>query len=247
MSEALLPRWRDDWALFLDVDGTLLEIAAAPAAVYVPQRVIDVLSSIDERLGGALALVSGRIIHDVDRLFAPLRLAVAGAHGAERRAASGRLERRDDSAPLAPAKRLLTEWAALHTGTLVEDKGSALALHYRQAPTHEAAARRVVAEALLAVGPEFHLQEGKKVLEIRADAVGKGRAIAAFMSERPFKGRLPVFIGDDLTDEAGFETVNRLGGHSIAVGVDRATHATWHLADEASVLDWLEAPLGRAP
>lgn len=247
MSEALLPRWRDDWALFLDVDGTLLEIAAAPAAVRVPQRVIDVLASLDERLSGAFALVSGRLIVDVDRLFAPLRLAVAGAHGAERRAASGRLQRRDDSLALAPAKRLLTEWSALHPGTLLEDKGSALALHYRQAPAHEAAARHIVADALLAAGPEFHSQEGKKVLEIRADGVGKGQAIAAFMGEQPFVGRLPVFVGDDLTDEAGFETVNRLGGHSIAVGVARATHATWHLADEASVLDWLEAPLRTTP
>jgi len=244
MTAALLPQWRDDWALFLDVDGTLLKIAAAPDAVSVPQRLIDLLAKLGERLGGALALVSGRLIVDIDGLFAPLRLPVAGAHGAERRAASGRLQRRDDSDALVAAKRRLAEWTAAHPGTLLEDKGSALALHYRQAPAFEAAAKHAVADALLAAGPDFHLQEGKKVLEIRADGVGKGRAIAAFMSEPPFAGRLPVFVGDDLTDEAGFETVNRLGGHSIAVGVDRATHAKWHLADEASVVAWLEASLG---
>jgi trehalose 6-phosphate phosphatase len=202
---------------------------------------IDVLANLRERLGGALALVSGRAIADVDRLFAPLRLPVAGAHGAERRAASGRVQRCDERPALAPAKRLLAAWAAAHAGVILEDKGAALALHYRLAPELESAARRTAAAALAAAGPRFQLQHGKKVLEIRAASVGKGRAIAAFMSEPPFAGRLPVFLGDDLTDEDGFEAVNRLGGHSIGVGVHRVTHARWRLADEASASAWLES------
>ena len=199
MNKALLPKWRDDWALFLDVDGTLLEIAATPADVQVPQRLLEVLASLSARLGGALALVSGRPIADVDGLFAPLHLPVAGAHGAERRTASGKVQRRDDSVALAPAKRLLAAWAEARPGVLLEDKGSALALHYRLAPELEACARRAAAAALAETGPGFQLQDGKKVLEIRATSVSKGRAIEAFMSEPPFSGRLPVFLGDDVT------------------------------------------------
>lgn len=236
-----LPRWRDDWALFLDVDGTLLEIAATPASAHVPKRVIEVLESLYERLDGALALISGRPLADVGRLFAPLRLPAAGAHGAERRAASGTVQRRDDGPALAPARRLLAAWAAAHPRVALEDKGSALALHYRLAPELESVARQAAALALAAAGPKFELQEGKKVLEIRADSVGKGRAIAAFMHEPPFSGRIPAFLGDDFTDEDGFDTVNRFGGHSIAVGADRPTHARWHLADEAQAVTWLES------
>jgi trehalose 6-phosphate phosphatase len=244
MSQALLPEWRDDWALFLDVDGTLLRIAATPAAVSVPEGAVNVLASLSTRLSGALALVSGRRIADLDVLFAPLRLPAAGAHGAERRDAAGRLHVQRYSAALAPARQLLAAWAASHQGALLEDKGVALALHYRRAPALESQARQAVASAAAAAGPMFHVQDGKKVLEIKADAVGKGLAIEQFMAEPPFSGRLPVFLGDDLTDEDGFEVVNRLGGHSIAVGVSRATRARWHLDSEAQVLHWLESNAG---
>ncbi len=244
MSQALLPKWRDDWALFLDVDGTLLEIAATPAAVSVPKHMIDVLARLRARLSGALSLVSGRRVADLDALFAPLELPVAGTHGAERRDAQGRMHGPDYGAALAPARHLLSDWVAGHAGSLLEDKGAALALHYRNVPELEEAAQRAVAAAVTAAGAGFHVQGGKKVLEIKADAVGKGRAIAQFMAEAPFLGRLPVFLGDDLTDEDGFEVVNELGGHSIAVGVGRETRARWHLGDETEVLRWLEAGAG---
>jgi trehalose 6-phosphate phosphatase len=236
----VLPEWRDDWALFLDVDGTLLEIAATPAAVRVPERTLNVLAVLQQRLDGAVALVSGRSIAELDRLFAPLKLAAAGVHGAERRDAAGHAHGRDDVEALAPARRLLVAWSAAHEGVLVEDKGAALALHYRGAPQLESAARRIVADALAALTPGFHIQEGKKVLELKADSASKGHAIEAFMQEPPFDGRVPVFVGDDLTDEDGFDVVNRRGGHSIAVGLGRPTRARFHLADEQSVLDWLE-------
>jgi trehalose 6-phosphate phosphatase len=241
MSEAALPGWRDDWALFLDVDGTILAIAATPAAVRVPGRAIVALASAHEELAGALALVSGRNIADLDRLFAPLRLPTAGVHGAERRTADGLVRTHDNAAALAPARTLLARWVAAHPGALLEDKHTALALHYRNAPELEPAARVAAAAALATVGPAFHVQEGKRVLEVKANAVGKGKAIEAFMAEQPFAGRRPVFVGDDLTDEDGFEVVNRLGGHSIAVGVARPTHARWRVPDEARVLDWLES------
>ena len=244
MGQALLPKWRDDWALFLDVDGTLLKIAATPAAVSVPKRIVDVLAHLQRRLSGALALVSGRRIADLDSLFAPLKLPAAGTHGAERRDAAGRPHGRDYTAALAPAKQVLTAWAAAHPGALVEDKGAALALHYRAVPELEDDARRTVAAARAAAGSDFHIQGGKKVLEIKAGDVGKGHAIAQFMTEPPFAGRVPVFLGDDLTDEDGFEVVNARGGYSIAVGVGHETCARWHLEDEAEVLQWLESCAG---
>jgi trehalose 6-phosphate phosphatase len=235
------PPWRDDWALFLDVDGTIVEIAATPAAVHVPARLISILTAARERLGGAVALISGRDLVDLDRLFAPLRLPGAGAHGAERRSADGTVHVKPPSDTLAPAEAFLVRFVAAHKGTLLERKRGSLALHYRNAPWLEPAARGVAAAAAAVVGPEFHVQPGKKVLEIKAASVGKGCAIAELMEELPFAGRRPVFIGDDLTDEDGFEVVNALGGHSVAVGATRETRARWRLADEAHVLRWLEA------
>lgn len=243
MTEAALPKWRRDWALFLDVDGTLLEIAATPAEVRVPNRLPGMLAVLSERLSGALALVSGRPIAEIDRLFSPLLFPVAGVHGAERRSASGQLQRRDDRHALAAARRSLVAWAAAHPGVFLEDKGSALALHYRLAPELETQARKIVAAALAAAGPGFQLQEGKRVFEIRDALTGKGQAITEFMNEPPFAGRKPVFLGDDLTDEDGFFAVNRLGGYSIAVGVNRTTQAHWHLIDETHARSWLESHL----
>lgn len=239
MSEAALPVWRDDWALFLDVDGTILEIAATPDAVQVPAHALTAIAAAYERLSGAVALISGRSIPDLDRLFAPLKLPAAGSHGAQRRTAAGRVSGRDDAARLAPARALLARWVRAHGGALLEDKQDSLALHYRNVPALEPDARRVVTEAVAAAGPAFHVQEGKMVLEIKARATSKGRAIEQFMEEAPFTGRRPVFIGDDLTDEAGFEAVNKLGGYSIAVGVAGPTRARWRLRDAPHVLRWL--------
>jgi trehalose 6-phosphate phosphatase len=246
VTEAALPAWRDDWALFLDVDGTILEIAPAPTAVQVPAHAVAAMAAAYKRLSGALALVSGRSIADLDALFTPLQLPAAGSHGAQRRTAAGVVLGRHDAERLAAARELLVPWVAAHHGTLLEDKQDSLAVHYRNAPDLEAAARRAVTAAMVAVGPDFHVQEGKMVLEIKARATSKGKAIEEFMAEDPFKGRRPVFIGDDLTDEAGFEVVNRLGGHSIAVGVARHTRARWHLRDASHVLRWLESQGQRA-
>jgi trehalose 6-phosphate phosphatase len=241
MSTALLPPWRDDWALFLDVDGTLLQIAATPAAVTVPVRAVELLAELRAQLSGALALVSGRTLADLDRLFAPLRVPMAGAHGAERRSASGIVQRVGDGHALGPARQLLGDWVAAHPGALLEDKKIALALHFRQVPELASEAHRIAANAVAALGPRFCVQGGKLVLEIKEAATNKGLAIAAFMAEEPFAGRLPVFIGDDLTDEDGFAQINQLGGHSVAVGTRPDTQARWRLDDEGQVLDWLAA------
>jgi trehalose 6-phosphate phosphatase len=235
------PRLESHWALFLDLDGTLIEIAATPADVCVPPRLPALLLACRETLGGALALVSGREIVQVDQLLAPLRFPVAGAHGAERRDAAGVLQPapRDDA--VTAARALLMRFVERHPGLLLEDKGSGLALHFRQAPALAGAARAQMDAALAQMGPRYALLEGKQVLEIKLRAVTKGRAIEAFMAEPPFAGRLPVFIGDDVTDESGFAAVNDAGGHSIIVGAREPTLARWRLTDVTHVLDWMAA------
>jgi trehalose 6-phosphate phosphatase len=235
------PLGNSDTALFLDLDGTLLEIAATPAEVRVPQRLLPVLASLSERLDRAVALVSGRSIAEIDRLIALPGLAVAGIHGAERRDASGRVHRLPADPRIDDARRALAAFSMRHAGLLLEDKGTALALHFRQAPGMEPAARAAVADALAVSGGGFEVQAGKRVLEIKPAGASKGRAIELYMAEPPFAGRRPVFVGDDLTDEPGFDVVNRMNGYSVRVGAAAGSCARWHLPDVARVLDWLES------
>jgi trehalose 6-phosphate phosphatase len=158
-----------------------------------------------------------------------------------RRDGSGRVHGLDAIDPLvARARDALAAFAADRPGVVLEDKGIALALHYRLAPEHAAAARVAVARALDALGPLFEIQQGKMVLEIKPRGADKGRAIEQYMSEPPFLGRVPVFAGDDLTDERGFAVVNAMGGYSVKVG-DAPSCAHWRLADVGQVLDWLES------
>lgn len=227
------------WAFFLDVDGTLLDIAEAPDRVHVHPRVLEVLDALRAVTGGAVALVSGRAIRDLDALFEPLELPVAGLHGAQRRDAEGRLHLHPPDPRLGDVRNSLLRWSKTHPGTLVEDKEGAIALHFRQAPEAEQAARRRVGDVLEDLEGDFVLQEGKCVLEIKPSGVSKATAIREFMAEPPFAGRQPVFLGDDVTDEDGFELVRQLGGLAVAVGERESEHAQWRLPDVASVLDWL--------
>jgi trehalose 6-phosphate phosphatase len=229
------------WAFFLDVDGTLLDIAEAPDRVVVSDRVLTLLADLSVASGRALALVSGRSIADLDRLFVPLELPVAGLHGAERRDAAGRLHRSIVNGRLGAARAALEAFSGEHPGTLLENKGVALALHFRSAPQAEGAARAAVAGLLPALAPDFVLQEGKCVLEIKPAGASKSRAIGEFMADAPFAGRRPVFIGDDITDEDGFRAVNALGGLSILVGERSGTAATHRLPAVDDVLHWLSA------
>jgi trehalose 6-phosphate phosphatase len=239
MSGAAPPQPAADWAYFLDVDGTLLEHAPTPDAVHVDAGMRALLAALQARAGGALALISGRAVADVDALFAPLRLPVAGQHGVERRDAAGAIHRHSfPEAPLRAAAAGLAAFARERQGLLLEDKGHALALHYRLAPRYAQAAREAIEAAARELGPGFEIQAGKMVLELKPGGRDKGTAIEEFMAEPPFHGRTPVFVGDDLTDEFGFGVVNRMGGVSVKVG-DGGSAARWCLADAAAVRAWL--------
>lgn len=231
-------------ALFLDVDGTLLGIESHPDAVVADEDLRVLLDDLYARLNGAIALVSGRTIAALDRIFAPLRLPAAGAHGVELRVANGDL--REGAPHSLPPEILdsLRDFAASHEGLLLEPKPAGASLHYRQAPELENACRRFVQDLVDHLRADYRIIDGKMVLELAPIAANKGEAIRALMHEAPFAGRRPVFVGDDTTDEDGFRAVNDLGGVSVRVGhVDRSA-ATHRLVDIAAVRDWLAAAAG---
>jgi len=233
------PALSGEIAIFLDLDGTLLEHERHPQAVSISADLLRLMGDLRLATGGALALISGRSIADIDRLFTPLTLPVAGQHGMERRLASGALRRHAPAADrLLHAATAVELVAAAHPGLLLEDKGMTMALHYRHAPQLQDMLARAMRNIAASLGDEFTLQEGKFVFELKPSGRDKGTAIVDFMREAPFAGRLPVFVGDDLTDEHGFEAVNLLGGHSVKVGPGES-HARWRLADTTAVLAWL--------
>ncbi len=234
-----LPSVSASWALFLDVDGTLLEHAERPDAVKADAMLVELLARLARATGGALALISGRAVADLDALFAPLVLPAAGQHGLERRDASGGIHLHPFPVPpLRRAAARLAEFAAQHAGLFFEDKGRNLALHYRQAPQLAEAVRGAASAAAAELGAGFELQAGKQVFEIKPGGRDKGLAIEEFTNEPPFAGHTPVFVGDDLTDEFGFGVVNRLGGLSVKVGPGQSV-ARWRLADAGEVREWL--------
>jgi trehalose 6-phosphate phosphatase len=229
-----------DIALFLDVDGTLLEIAATPAAVRVPAALRNTLQLAAKREDGALAFISGRTISELDRLFAPLVFPAAGQHGVEIRDPEGNLFLPSiDAGQLDPARDVLRELVRHYKGLLLEDKGSSLAVHFRQAPNHERPAMEVMGELAHQLRDRFVLRDGKCVLELTPRGYSKRGAIEAFMRQAPFAGRVPVFLGDDVTDEEGFEAVNALGGYSVRVGDLAATAAKFRFSSVSTVIAWL--------
>jgi len=230
-----------DWALFLDVDGTLLGIADTPDAVEVSDHLRAVLASLAPVLEGALALISGRPIAELDRLFAPLVLPAAGLHGLEHRNFAGRTQQFGQAESLDELRGPLGEFVASHAGAILEDKGRTLALHYRRAPGVERDARALVERLVSGREQELRVVNGKMVLEIKPRLSDKGAAVEMFMAEPPFTGRRPAFVGDDVTDEDAFLVVNRLGGHSIRVGDPSGTRARYRLPDVAAVVEWLES------
>ena len=226
------------WCLFLDVDGTLIELTDSPLDTFADPELKTLLGHVAERLGGALALVSGRGIAYLDALFAPLRLPAAGLHGVERRKASGEMHGASFvDTQLTAARAAVTALVQSHPGTLAEDKGRTLAVHFRMAPDCEAAVREALTAIAKPLGSNYHIQEGSMVLEIKPRGFTKATAIKAFMAEPPFSGRKPVFIGDDLTDRDGFRLVEDRGGLSIAVG-DRVK-GQFRLENAAAVRGWL--------
>ena len=233
-----LPRLTADTALFLDFDGTLVEIASRPQDVLIPSRLAETLAALHRRLGGALALVSGRRLLDLDGFLAPLQLPSAAEHGAQRRNASGRM----NTAPAINLRHVLQaaqDLVAQYPALVLEQKELALSLHYRRAPELEALCLRVM-RAALARSPGLALIQGKFVIDLRPASVSKGTAIVAFMAEAPFAGRVPVFVGDDVTDEDGFEQVLRMGGHAIKVGAGPSL-ARLRCDNVAALAVWLQS------
>lgn len=235
-------------ALFLDVDGTLLEIAETPDGVHVPPLLKELLTRLARSHAGALALVSGRSIAQLDRLFHPITFPCAGLHGFERRDALGVMHRPSTTDErLQRANSFLAALIAVNPGLLLENKEFTLAVHYRQAPDLETVARRMAAQALHILGSGYCLLEGKMVLELKPDGFSKSMAIAAFLREPPFQDRVPIFLGDDITDEAGFTYVEGLGGTAIHVGSGIASRARWRLRDVTAVHNWLKSLLDASP
>jgi trehalose 6-phosphate phosphatase len=235
---SLLPPIGPQTALFLDFDGTLADLAPQPEAVQVTAELVPTLRQLEAQLSGALAIVSGRQLAELDVFLAPLQLPTAAEHGAQCRWPSGDVLRLA-SPDLREVARLATALAAQHAGLRVEIKTAGVALHYRHATELEARCLQVMLEAT-GSDPGLELLRGKYVFEVKPVGVSKGTAIAAFMAQPPFAGRLPLFAGDDVTDEAGFSTVQQLGGESIKIG-EGATLAHYRCATPAAFRQWLQA------
>lgn len=238
MTHAALPIPRPDWALFLDFDGTLVEIADAPDAVRAEHHLLDTLKTLSDMLDGALAIVSGRPIAEIDVHLDHASFAVAGLHGLEMRFSGGLPILRSDQS--GPGSRIIADLQAVadgHQGLLLEDKGVAVALHYRNRPELETVCIEA-AKAAIAGRKDLQLLNGKMVVEIKPAAGDKGQAVRRFMQEPPFAGRLPVYAGDDVTDEDGFRMAQTLGGFGIKVG-EGVTSAKWRIGSVSEFLDWL--------
>ena len=239
-------------ALFLDVDGTLLETAPRPDLVRVPPSLPELLLCLSTERDGALALISGRAIAELDRLFRPWQGAAAGLHGIERRRPDGSYASPPcddaDRAAAAALDRLRLELEVLvrqWPGAFLEDKGRTLALHYRAIPKAETPIRDAAGRLLQENAGPLRLIPGKMVVEFQPRHHNKGRVLAAFMAEPPFHGRVPVYLGDDTTDEDGFAEVNRRGGISIRIGPPSGiTGAAYELPSVRSALDWLAQERG---
>jgi trehalose 6-phosphate phosphatase len=208
--------------------------------VRVPAALRNTLQLAAKREDGALALISGRTIAELDRLFAPLVLPAAGQHGVEIRDFKGNLSiPHIEAKQLDPAREVVRELVRHYQGLLLEDKGSSLAVHFRQAPQYERAAMEVMSELAHQLREKFVLRDGKCVMELTPRGYSKRGAIEAFMRQPPFAGRIPLFIGDDVTDEEGFEAVNALGGYSVRVGDLAATAAKFRFGSVSTVVAWL--------
>ena len=226
-------------AILLDIDGTILDLAPSPQQVWVPPGLRQTLARLDRLTGGAMALVSGRSLHDIDLIFSPLQLAAIGGHGAELRAAAG-AEPMTCAPPLnAALKRKLASLTELGPGILAEDKGYSLALHYRLAPEQEETVRAAV-DRICAQAPEGSVEilPGKLVVEVKPAGLNKATAVSELMSRAPFADRNPIFIGDDTTDLPVFALLPQFGGLGFSVGRIVAD-VNGHFDKPESVRSWL--------
>jgi trehalose 6-phosphate phosphatase len=225
-------------ALFLDLDGTIAPIRPRPRDVIPLPARTQLLKATSRRLGGRLAVISGRALIDIDHILQGSVTAAAAVHGLVRRNAAGAVLSRPPH-PALNAARIALDWLEDQPGILVEDKDLGIAVHYRRAPDRAedviAACREVAATTGLT------LQLGRMVVELRTPGADKGDSVRAFMAEAPFAGALPVFVGDDITDEDGFAAAEALGGYGVLVGDERPSAARYRLEDVDAVLAWLGA------
>ncbi|MCM2474373.1 trehalose-phosphatase [Rhizobium sp. CG5] len=232
--EALLDT-PEEWALFLDIDGTLLDLAPTPDSIQVPEALPGQLNRLYAKLDGAMALVTGRSLSFADQLFKPFAFPLAGLHGAEYRDATG-VSTAAESGAFETLKRQLAREAESYPGVLIEDKGGAVAAHYRLAPEYEEILHERMQHYAEMAGPGWALQLGKMVFELRPARASKGDAVERFLQADPFKGRRPVAMGDDLTDESMFAVTNARGGLSVRVGaLDAPTCAVHRLSSPVVV------------
>jgi trehalose 6-phosphate phosphatase len=227
----------DGAALFLDFDGTLVELAETPDSIRVPGALRPLLERLARKLDGRLAIVSGRAIADLDLYVGTAGISVAGSHGLELRAPDGRIARPAPVAALEDARAEIASFAVGREGLLVEEKPASVALHYRRAPALEGEVISFMAG--LAERAGLAVQAGKMVAELRPPGPTKGDAVEALMAEPGFAGARPVVVGDDITDEDAFEAAVRLGGAGVLVGPPRTSAAQWRLDDVAAVSRWL--------
>lgn len=238
------PSEPEHFAFFFDFDGTLADIAARPEDVEVTDATREALSALRHSLEGAVAIITGREIAAIDRFLKPVQMPVAGVHGLTRRDATGQMHRPEyDGDALQAVQTKLEGFVAQEPGLLLEAKQGALALHYRLRPELEGVCLEVMEKAVDRA-PSITVRRGKMVIEAVGHSGNKGEAIESFLTERPFAGRVPVFAGDDLTDEDGFASVNRLQGISIKVG-QGDTQARYRVRDREELLSWLNAIIAR--
>lgn len=230
------------WAWFLDVDGTLLEIEASPDQVTADSRLIRLLEGLSRTYEGAVALISGRSLEQLDRIFGGFRPAAAASHGLERRLPDGTVMNDASDVPPDCIERI-TALAAQHPGLLVEQKPHSIGLHYRARPELEHEVLQAMEKIHAELDNDTRLMLGKMVVEVLPAEANKGSAIRSFMSKKPFEGRMPIFVGDDVTDEYGFTVVNELDGMSVRVGNAAGSAANWQLQSVADLRTWLDSAL----
>lgn len=233
-------------SLFIDFDGTLVDLIDRPDEIVVDEALHDLLGRIGAALPGRVAIVSGRSIEQLDHFLGDHSrlMAVSGSHGVERRLAGGALSLPEAMPDFGPAAAALFDFSELHPGTIIEHKRYGLALHYRMAPDVEEKARRIMQGLAETFG--FGLQTGNMMVELKIAGGDKGQAVAAFLEEPPMAGSRPWFIGDDVTDEDGFRAAHLLGGGGVLVGSPRETTARYILSDVAAVRAWLAEAIKNA-
>lgn len=238
-----LPTFSRNWALFLDIDGTILELAETPGQVVVPAALRELVRDLNAATGGALALISGRNLSAIDELFRIPGLAAAGLHGIECRTGDGVTHVQSvDEAIMQNFRSRLRAYTERYPGLLLEDKKFSIAIHFRRAAHLQSEVEKILRETIAGHDSAFHIQGGKMIAEIKPRAADKGFAIRRFMRAPPFRDRVPLFIGDDMTDEDGFRAVNEYRGISIKVGRGPSS-ATYCLEHPAEVIGMLEAYL----